>query len=82
MNEKLTESLGVKIQVREGAGSIKAGVCYRPPDQEDRVDEALQRQIGAASGSQALDLMGDFNHPNVCWRDNTGEHKKPRRFLE
>jgi len=26
--------------------------------------------------------MGDFNHPNICWRDNTARHKKSRRFLE
>ncbi|PKU32048.1 dtw domain-containing protein 2 [Limosa lapponica baueri] len=26
--------------------------------------------------------MGDFNHPNICWRDNTAGHKQSRRFLE
>ncbi|GAB0184134.1 hypothetical protein GRJ2_000878700 [Grus japonensis] len=26
--------------------------------------------------------MGDFNHPNICWRGNTAEHKQSRRFLE
>ncbi|GAB0183649.1 hypothetical protein GRJ2_000830200 [Grus japonensis] len=25
--------------------------------------------------------MGDFNHPNICWRDNTSGHKQSRRFL-
>jgi len=57
-------------------------VCYRPPDQEDRADEALYRQIGAASHSQALVLVGDFNHPDICWKDNTAGHKQSRRFLE
>ncbi|PKU45481.1 glycerol kinase [Limosa lapponica baueri] len=51
-------------------------------DQEDQVDETLCRQIGAASHSQALVLMGDFNHPDICWRDNTAGHKQSRRFLE
>ncbi|GAB0210007.1 hypothetical protein GRJ2_003466500 [Grus japonensis] len=55
---------------------------YGPPDQGDRVDEALYRQIGAASCSQALVLMGDFNHPDICWRDNTAGHKQSRKFLE
>ncbi|KAF1487044.1 hypothetical protein FQV17_0000336, partial [Megadyptes antipodes antipodes] len=55
---------------------------YRPPDQEDQADEALYRWIGAASRSQALVLMGDFNHPDVCWRDNTAGHKQSGRFLE
>ena len=26
--------------------------------------------------------MGDFNHPNICWRGNTAGHKQSRRFLE
>ncbi|GAB0208028.1 hypothetical protein GRJ2_003268500 [Grus japonensis] len=82
MEEEPTESLWVRIKGRAGAGDIIVGVCYRPPDQEDRVDEALYRQIGAASHSQALVLMGDFNHPDICWRGNTAEHKQSRKFLE
>ncbi|GAB0187084.1 alpha-actinin-2 [Grus japonensis] len=65
-----------------GTGDTTVGVCYRPPDQEDRVGEALYRQIGVPSRSQALVLMGDFSHPNICWRDNTAGHKQSRRFLE
>ncbi|GAB0180427.1 hypothetical protein GRJ2_000508000 [Grus japonensis] len=26
--------------------------------------------------------MGDFNHPDICWRDNTAGHKQSRRYLE
>lgn len=26
--------------------------------------------------------MGDFNHPNICQKDKTAEHKQSRRFLE
>ncbi|GAB0203429.1 hypothetical protein GRJ2_002808500 [Grus japonensis] len=26
--------------------------------------------------------MGDLNHPDICWRDNTAGHKQSRRFLE
>ncbi|GAB0192671.1 hypothetical protein GRJ2_001732400 [Grus japonensis] len=26
--------------------------------------------------------MGDFNHPDICWRDNTVGHKQSRMFLE
>jgi len=46
------------------------------------VDEALNRETGAASCSQALVLTGNFNHPNICWKDNTAGHKKSRRCLE
>ncbi|GAB0202999.1 hypothetical protein GRJ2_002765500 [Grus japonensis] len=26
--------------------------------------------------------MGDFNHPDICWRDNAAECKQSRKFLE
>ncbi|GAB0208696.1 mitochondrial enolase superfamily member 1 [Grus japonensis] len=26
--------------------------------------------------------MGDFNHPDICWRDDAAEHKQSRKFLE
>jgi len=32
--------------------------------------------------SQALVLMEDFNHPNICWEDHTARHVKSRRFLQ
>ncbi|GAB0207584.1 hypothetical protein GRJ2_003224100 [Grus japonensis] len=82
MEEEPTERLWVRIKGRAGAGDIIVGVCYRPPDQGDRADEAFYRQIGAASCSQALVLMGDFNHPDICWRDNAAECKQSRKFLE
>ncbi|GAB0205938.1 hypothetical protein GRJ2_003059400 [Grus japonensis] len=82
MDEEPTENLWVRIEGRAGTGDIIAGVCYRPPDQGDRVDEALYRQIGAASCSQALVLREDFNHPKICWRDNTAGHKQSRKILE
>ncbi|GAB0185603.1 hypothetical protein GRJ2_001025600 [Grus japonensis] len=82
MDEEPTESLWVRIKGRAGAGDITAGVCYRPPDQGDRADGALYRQIGAASRSQALVLMGDFNHPDICWRDSAAGHKQSRKFLK
>ena len=35
-----------------------------------------------ASRLQVLVFMGDFNHPDICWRDNTAGHMQSRRFLE
>ena len=66
-----TESSWVRTEEKTGKGGIVAGICYRPPDQEEQADEALYRQIGAALRSQALVLTGDFNHPDICWRDKT-----------
>jgi len=82
MDEEQTESLWVRIKDRTGAGDTIVEVCYRPPNQEDQADEPLYRQIGAVSRSQPLVLMGDFKHPDICWRDNTAGHKQSRRFLE
>jgi len=48
VDEDLTESLWVRIKGRAGTGEIIVGVCYRPPNHEDQMDEALYRQIGAA----------------------------------
>ena len=77
MEEELTERLWVVIRGWGRTGDVTVGVCYRPPGQEDRADEALYSQIGAASRSQALVLMGDFNHPDICWRDNTAGQEVP-----
>jgi len=35
MDEKLTESLRVRIEGRARTDDIIVGVCYRPPDRED-----------------------------------------------
>ncbi|GAB0209598.1 mitochondrial enolase superfamily member 1 [Grus japonensis] len=63
-------------------GDTVVGVYYRPPDQEEEVDEAFYRQLEVASRSQALVLMGDFNHPDICWKSNTAKHAQSRRFLQ
>jgi len=82
MDEEPTENLWVKIKGRAGASDTTVGVCYRPPDQDQQVDEALYRQIGEASRSKALVHTRDFNHPDICWRDNTAGHRQARMFLE
>lgn len=74
-DEGPAESLWVKSKETAGTGDITVWICCRPPDQEDGVDEVLHRQTGVASHSQALILMEDFNHLDVCWRDNTAGHK-------
>jgi len=61
---------------------ITEGVYYRPPDQEKEVDEAFYRQLQAASQSQALVLVGDFNHLDISWEDHTARHMHSRRFLQ
>ena len=59
-----------------------SGVCYRPPDQEEAVDEAFLLQLQEVLSSQALVLMGDFNHPDICWDSGMVGGRQSRRFLE
>lgn len=41
------------------------GVCYGLPGQEKEVEEVFYRQLEAASKSQVLVLVGDFNYPDT-----------------
>ncbi|GAB0209507.1 mitochondrial enolase superfamily member 1 [Grus japonensis] len=63
-------------------GDTVVGVYYRPPGQDEEVDEAFCRQLEVASQSQALVLMGDFHHPDICWKGNTARYVQSRRFLQ
>jgi len=82
LDEEPTESVRAKIKGRAGTGDITAGVCYRPPDQDEQAVEAPYRWTGEASHSKALVLMGEFNHPDICWRNHMAGHKQSKRFLE
>ncbi|GAB0190477.1 hypothetical protein GRJ2_001513000 [Grus japonensis] len=57
-------------------------ILFRPSDQEEEVDEAfwkaVWRQLEVVSRSQVLVFIGDFNHPDICWKGNT----QSRRFLQ
>jgi len=76
------ESLWVRIKGQAHMGDVIVGVNYRPPDQDEEVDEAFYRQLKVASQSQALVLMGNFNHPDICWEDHTARHLQSRRFIQ
>jgi len=82
MDEQPTKSLWGRIKGRARTSGIIVGVCYRPPGQEDRADEALYRQTGAASSSQALVFTGEFSQPDICWQDSTAGHKQSQTFLD
>ncbi|KAJ7412640.1 rna-directed dna polymerase from mobile element jockey-like [Pitangus sulphuratus] len=49
------------------------GVCYRPPYQDDEVDELFYKQLADVSKLSALVLVGDFNLPDIRWELNTAE---------
>ncbi|TRZ12815.1 hypothetical protein HGM15179_014306 [Zosterops borbonicus] len=81
-NEDGVECLWVRIKGRANKVDIVLGVCYRPPNQEEEVDNLFYKQLETVSGSSALVLVGDFNLPDICWELNTAEKRQPRKFLE
>ncbi|KAK4816014.1 hypothetical protein QYF61_011004 [Mycteria americana] len=76
------ECLWVRIRGKANKADIVVGVCYRAPSQDEETDELFYKQLGEASRSLDLVLVGDFNIPDVCWKYNTAEKKQSRRFLE
>ena len=72
----------MKIMVWSSKEHLVVGVCYRLPDQEEPVDEAFLLQLQEVSHLQVLVLMGDFNHPDICWDSGMAGGKQSRRFLE
>jgi len=76
------ESLWVRIRDRGNKGNLVVGVYYRPPDQGEPTDEAFFLQLQEALCSQFLILLGDFNHPDICWKSSTVSGRQSRRFLE
>jgi len=58
------------------------GVYYKPPDQGEPNDEAFFLQLQEILRSQSLVLLGDFSHPNICWKSSTVSCRQSRRLLE
>jgi len=63
-------------------GVAAVSVCYRLSVQKEDADEALFRRLEEATHLQAFHLMGDSNHPDICWSDNTEGHKESTRFQD
>ena len=51
------------------------------PDQGELSNQAFSLQLHEASCSQALALLGDFNHTSICWKSSTASCRQSRRFL-
>ncbi|RMB91349.1 hypothetical protein DUI87_32140 [Hirundo rustica rustica] len=76
------ECLWVRRKGKANKADILLGVCYRPPSQEEEVDNLFYKQLGNVSGSSALVLTGDFNLPDICWELHTAEKRQSREFSE
>lgn len=71
----------MRIKGRAGVSDTAVGLCHSSPEQEE-VDEAFYKQLEVASQSQPLALVGDFNHPDVCWVSNSARHVQSEQFLQ
>ncbi|KAM9600796.1 uncharacterized protein ACIBXB_004039 [Morphnus guianensis] len=76
------ECLWVRMRGKADKADIVLGVCYRPPDQVEEMDEVFYKRLAGVLELCALVLVGDFNFPDVCWKYATAESKQSRRFLE
>lgn len=52
--------------------------CWHDPG---KFDEIFCKKLGKLSQSLVLDLTGDFNLSDVCWKYETAQRKQSRRFL-
>ncbi|RMC07029.1 hypothetical protein DUI87_16482 [Hirundo rustica rustica] len=75
-NEDGVECLWVRIKGKANKADILLGVCYRPPNQEEEVDNLFYKQLKNVSAPTALVLVGDFNLPDICWELNTAEKRQ------
>ncbi|PKU41567.1 hypothetical protein llap_8142 [Limosa lapponica baueri] len=81
-DEERVESLCVTIKGQANMRVTVVSVYYRTTDQDGEADVAFYSPLKVASQSQALFLVGDFNHPDICWEGYTARHIQSRRFLQ
>ena len=71
-----------KKNAKANKADILLGVCYRPPNWDEEVDEVFYKQLAEVSQFLPFVLVGDFNLPDICWKYITAERKHSRMFLE
>ena len=76
------ESIWIRIKAKANKTDVTVGICYRPPTQDEEVDERLYKQLDEVSRSLLLVLVGDFNFPDICWIYNIADRDQSRRSLE
>jgi len=80
-NHEWVESSWVRIRDQGNKKNYAVGVYYMPPDQGEPIEETLL-QLQEASRSQAFIMLGDFNHPNICWKSSMVSCRQSRKLLE
>ena len=57
--------LWVKMRGKANKADILLGICYRPSNQDEEVDEVVYKRLAEVSQSLALVLLGDFTLPDI-----------------
>ncbi|PKU32961.1 mitochondrial fission process protein 1 [Limosa lapponica baueri] len=66
------KSLWVKIRNQAKKGNFVVGVYYRPPNQEEEVDEEFFLELLTGP-----DPDRGFNYLDICWKSGTANCKQP-----
>lgn len=70
MDDEMIETLWVSVKEQASMGDIVVGVCYRLPDQEEKMGE---KRLAVDSQLQNLFLMECFDYPDICFYDHETE---------
>lgn len=63
--------LWIKIRGVITKGDLTFGICYWPPNQEEKAEETFLWLLKEVLGQQNLVLKGDFNYWDICCENNT-----------
>lgn len=77
-----TECLWVKIKRVISKGDLTVGICYQPLNQDGKADEGKFESLKQVSGQWNFVLMGDFDYPDICWKNNRAAQMSSISFLE
>lgn len=82
VGENTVESLWVRIKEQANKGCVVLRVYYRLHRHHDNTDELFCKEPRDTSRSVALDLMKDFNLPDVSWEYHSADTRETKRFLK
>ena len=68
------------IKGKDKKAHILVGVCYRHPKQDEETDKEFYKQLPEVTQLPVLVLVGHFNFPYLCRKQNTAQRKQYRRL--
>ncbi|GAB0205988.1 mitochondrial enolase superfamily member 1 [Grus japonensis] len=75
-----TDLLLAKAKPISNSDGSTSGIML--PNQVEPIDEAFLLQLQEASPLWALILLGEFSHPDICWKSSMVSCRQSRRLLE